>query len=60
MTQQTAFFTFTPTVAERDEAGLPRQLRGRGLLGGRDSSATAAHGDAAVDLASTMELPQRA
>ncbi|MCB1630283.1 MAG: hypothetical protein H7A12_04425 [Pseudomonadales bacterium] len=55
MTQQTAFFTFTPTVAERDEAGLPRRFEGVAYSGGVIPQ-YGAHGDVAVDLAS-LQLP---
>lgn len=53
---ETAFFTFTPTVAERDEAGLPRRFEGVAYSGGVIPG-YGWHGDAAIDL-STMELPQ--
>ena len=53
---ETTFFTFTPTVAERDEAGLPRRFEGVAYSGGVIPG-YGWHGDAAIDL-STMELPQ--
>lgn len=53
---RTAYLTFTPTVAERDEKGLPRRFEGVAYSGGVIPG-YGWHGDAAIDLAS-LSLPE--